>query len=264
MLRVHPDVDRAQSHRESGTQEGIGMASSEARAARLVRFPMGRVVRAQLAALGLVLVALGLVVVFRTSNDVSSAALLTGGALCVVLAMRGEWPTRVTMGSGAADWDAAEELLVKAQDTSPETAEALVDVATTLLGDSPPDNAYRYDLLVETVLRSLSTSPVQREVKHAGVPVDFLVRRDGRSLFVETKFTPAGSARFRGRTLEPLLEAFDDSDEHLLVITNAPDARVAQSLVHERLRGRGDVIAWSGTASDLNDLTRKVNGMLDR
>ena len=139
----------------------------------------------------------------------------------------------------------------------------LVEAAATLVGDTPPDNAYRYDLLLESVLRPLSDEDLVHERRLQGIRVDFYIAFKGRGLWVESKFSPPGSPRFRGRTLDPLLQVFAGSDEKLLVVTNAVDPRPAKQMVKDQLGTRGDVVSWSGTLEDVDILTAHVRRLLD-
>jgi hypothetical protein len=225
--------------------------------------------RAALAIVGLISWAAGGTASFLTSNGVGAASLVAAGVACAVLALIGRWPSRISMSGNELAWDAVEKTVESEMKLAESAGESQALAVLTELqerlatlqrtGAVPEHPAETYDRQVEAAIRRLlPRASVTREALRSHVRADFIVRQDGHSVFVETKWRRDTARPFHGSTLPTLVSGLPASGK-LLIVVNA-DEIDSQAFEHiTSLQGRSRVVRWK----DLRDDTALGQALID-
>lgn len=234
--------------------------------------------RAALMAVGLASWLGGAVASFLSQNGAGAGALAGVGAACVVLALLGRWPSRISMSGNEVSWEEVNRTVdsqIKVVKDSGETNEVLAELKTlrTRLdvlrqtGLVPEHPAEVYDTAVlAAIQRVLPGVEVTRQGQGSRDIADFAVGYKGHQLFVETKWRSDPRRPFGGSTLPRLLENFPRDAKLLVVVsTNEPPRPKAYEIINESIDGRGRIVAWQDIRDDpvLGQALTSLLGHLD-
>jgi hypothetical protein len=199
---------------------------------------------------------------FLSSNGAGAAALVAAGTVCVVLALMGRWPSRVSMSGNELSWGDVKETVdsqIVHAEKSGEAEEAIEQLRSLRerlevlerTGSVPELPAATYDDAVEAALRRLlpSADIVRQKTRSREIP-DFVVMDHGTHLFVETKWRQDVAKPFGGSTLPRLIQGLP-ADARLLVVINTDRMQPsAAKPVEDALGAHGRIVTWRDARDD--------------
>jgi hypothetical protein len=199
--------------------------------------------------LGLGFGGFGVYVIFTTSNQVGSAALVIAGAAFSLIAVQG---TRlVRFGSGSATVEmvqlrAAAKIIRQAEgEEDTERSEGMVEAAAIIspdLASSPSQQAMRYEARLHQALKRIGAK-VQAQAVVGDRGLDFVVEdAGGRRTVIQAKYRSYGPLA-RSDLVDAVAQVNSLNDDlvrnaGMLLITNAPPVRCGAGV--QRLTSGGD------------------------
>jgi hypothetical protein len=187
--------------------------------------------------------------------------LVAVGGICGVLGLMGRWPTRISMGGNDFFWEDVQKTVnsqIQAAEQSGEGESVLAELkelrerlnVLQQTGTVPEHPAQTYDRAVKAAIsRLLPGGETIRQQRRSREIADFVVRYQGRELFVETKWRSDPSQQFGGSTLPALVQHLPPG-ARLLVVVNASPMPRAYATVKDALGDRGRIVMWRDVSDD--------------
>jgi hypothetical protein len=228
-----------------------------------VAVPIGSVARVILLLCAVVLVAIGGLATFLTTNEAGSAAMIAAGALGVLIGGIGHWPQRFAVGGNSIEISVQKRIddMVDKQievateaGASRETLDELQRLRNLLAHVQPAMGgvhpAEKFDLEVaRAISRVLPEYGVARQPRDGDRRFDMHLTGGDARIVIETKWLRDPSAPFLGSTLDRVIARLAP-DEKLLVVVNISNDLVPAK-TRQKFAAKASIVGWRDSGDDL-------------
>lgn len=200
-------------------------------------------------------------IIMDARHAASAAVLGTLGALVALIALRGQFPTAMSVGNASVTWDKVDDVIDKfVENVEPRLdRDGFLSEVHTLrarlealhqTGQVPPHPAEEYDREVENAIRRIIPETYVLRTHSSALEVPDFILSDGSGRWaLETKWRADPSLAYTGRTLGPLLGIYGESMPLVVVVRANPDAIEVDLTGRVRAR-QVQLVAWRGPADD--------------
>ncbi|WNM23518.1 hypothetical protein [Demequina capsici] len=230
--------------------------------------------RLLVAALAVSLVAGGAAALILKDAEVAATAFVLAGLLMGLLAVRGIWPTSLSVGSSSLEWAVKEVDAAAASTADPAASQVLENLADSLRlqNIAPKTNdvhpAQRFD---DELARELERFGIvsRNRAAGSGAGVDFTLITQRSTIFIESKWLRPSHGTFNGSTIQQVVSRLPPASKILVVVNTTEEESRNAARRLRRAPGTNstvEVVGWRGpwdTSRLANAIDRLESGDLE-